>query len=40
MKNWSLRARLTAILAAVLCMFTLLSTVAYLASSREEDRLE
>ena len=40
MKHWTLRARLTTILAAVLCMFTVFSTAAYLASSRAEDRLE
>jgi signal transduction histidine kinase len=40
MQNWSLRTRLTTLLAGVLCVFTLLSTVAYLTSSREEDRLE
>ncbi|HXT00834.1 MAG TPA: HAMP domain-containing sensor histidine kinase [Elusimicrobiota bacterium] len=40
MKNWSLRARLTTLLAAVLCLYTALSTVAYLTSSRAEDRLE
>lgn len=40
MRNWSLRARLTLVLATVLSVFTLLSTVAYLTASREEDRLE
>lgn len=40
MRNWSLRARLTLVLATVLSVFALLSTVAYLTSSREEDRLE
>ncbi|MFI5345885.1 MAG: ATP-binding protein [Elusimicrobiota bacterium] len=40
MKTWTLRARLTALLATALCVFTGLSTVAYLTSSREEDRLE
>ena len=40
MKNWTLRARLTTILATVLCLYTVLSTVAYLTSSRAEDRLE
>lgn len=40
MKSWSLRARLMALLATALCAFTTLSTVAYLTSSREEDRLE
>jgi signal transduction histidine kinase len=40
MKNWTLRARLTTLLAAVLCLYTVLSTVAYLTSSRAEDRLE
>ncbi len=40
MKNWSLRARLTALLVVVLCAYTGLSTVAYLTSSRAEDRLE
>lgn len=40
MKDWSLRARLTLLLATVLSLFALLSTVAYLTSSREEDRLE
>jgi signal transduction histidine kinase len=40
MKHWSLRARLTTILAGVLCLYTVLSTVAYLTSSRAEDRLE
>lgn len=40
MRGWSLRARLTALLAMVLCIFAGLSTVAYLTSSREEDRLE
>lgn len=40
MKHWTLRARLTALLATALCAFTGLSTVAYLTSSREEDRLE
>lgn len=39
-KHWTLRARLTALLATALCVFTVLSTVAYLTSSREEDRLE
>ncbi|HEX4046220.1 MAG TPA: HAMP domain-containing sensor histidine kinase, partial [Elusimicrobiota bacterium] len=40
MKNWSLRSRLTTLLAAVLCLYTALSTVAYLTSSRAQDRLE
>jgi signal transduction histidine kinase len=40
MRNWSLRTRLTLLLGSVLCLFALLSTVAYLTSSREEDRLE
>lgn len=40
MKSWTLRTRLTALLATALCAFTGLSTVAYLTSSREEDRLE
>ncbi len=40
MRNWSLRTRLTLLLGTVLCVFALLSTVAYLTSSREEDRLE
>ena len=40
MRNWTLRARLTALLAVVLCVYTGLSTVAYLTSSRAEDRLE
>ena len=40
MKNWTLRSRLTALLAMVLCVYTGLSTVAYLTSSRAEDRLE
>lgn len=40
MRNWTLRSRLMALLATALCVFTILSTVAYLTSSREEDRLE
>ncbi len=40
MKNWTLRARLTTLLATILCLFTVLSTVAYLTSSRAEDSLE
>jgi signal transduction histidine kinase len=40
MENWTLRARLTALLATVLCVYAGLSTVAYLTSSRAEDRLE
>ncbi|MDE2141351.1 MAG: HAMP domain-containing histidine kinase [Elusimicrobia bacterium] len=40
MKQWSLRARLTALLATTLCVYTGVSTVAYLTSSRQEDRLE
>jgi len=40
MRNWSLRARLTLLLGTVLAVFTLVSSVAYLTSSREEDRLE
>jgi signal transduction histidine kinase len=40
MKDWTLRARLTALLATVLCVYTALSTVAYLTSSDAEDRLE
>jgi signal transduction histidine kinase len=40
MENWTLRSRLTALLAAVLCVYTGLSTVAYLTSSSAEDRLE
>jgi signal transduction histidine kinase len=39
-KHWTLRARLTALLATALIVYTGLSTVAYLTSSREEDRLE
>jgi len=39
MRNWSLRARLTAVLAATLSVFALLSTVSYLTHSRAEDRL-
>jgi signal transduction histidine kinase len=39
-KNWSLRLRLTTLLAGTLCAYTVLSTVAYLTSSRAEDRLE
>jgi signal transduction histidine kinase len=35
-----MRTRLMALLATALCAFTSLSTVAYLTSSREEDRLE
>jgi signal transduction histidine kinase len=40
MKNWTLRTRLTTLLATVLCAFAVLSTVAYLTSSRAEDSLE
>src|SRR5476649_49661 len=40
MKNRTLRARLTMLLAGILCLYTVLSTVAYLTSSRAEDRLE
>src|SRR5476649_612464 len=40
MKNRTLRARLTMLLAGILCLYTVLSTVAYLSSSRAEDRLE
>jgi signal transduction histidine kinase len=40
MRNWSLRARLSTLLATVLCVYAGLSTVAYLTSSRAEDRLE
>ena len=40
MSNWTLRARLTALLATTLCMYALVSTVAYLTSSRAEDSLE
>jgi signal transduction histidine kinase len=40
MKSWTLRARLTALLAVVLSFYAALSTVAYLVSSRAEDRLE
>jgi signal transduction histidine kinase len=40
MRNWTLRARLMAVLATTLCAFAGLSTVAYLTNSREEDRLE
>jgi len=39
MKNWSLRTRLTVILATTLAIFSLLSGLAYLAHSRAEDRL-
>ncbi len=39
MRDWSLRARLTAILATTLAVFALLSTVAYLTHSRAEDAL-
>ncbi|MDD5303969.1 MAG: HAMP domain-containing sensor histidine kinase [Elusimicrobia bacterium] len=39
MKNWSLRARLTAVLATTLSVFALVSTVSYLTHSRAEDRL-
>ncbi|MCM2305005.1 MAG: HAMP domain-containing histidine kinase [Elusimicrobia bacterium] len=39
MRNWSLRARLTAVLAATLGAFAAVSTAAYLAHSRAEDRL-
>ncbi|MDP3542593.1 MAG: HAMP domain-containing sensor histidine kinase [Elusimicrobiota bacterium] len=39
MKRWSLRARLTAVLATTLSMFAVISTVAYLTHSRAEDRL-
>ncbi len=39
MSNWSLRARLTAILATTLSIFALLSTVSYLTHSKAEDRL-
>ncbi len=39
MKNWSLRARLTAVLGTTLAVFASLSTVSYLTHSRAEDRL-
>ncbi|MBI2387829.1 MAG: HAMP domain-containing histidine kinase [Elusimicrobia bacterium] len=39
MRNWSLRARLTAVLATTLGVFAAVSTVAYLTHSRTEDRL-
>lgn len=39
MRNWSLRARLTAVLATTLSVFAVVSTVAYLTHSRAEDRL-
>lgn len=40
MSRWSLRTRLTLLLGTVLAVFSALSAVAYLTSSREEDRLE
>src|SRR5260221_2762020 len=40
MKDWSLRTRLSLLLGTVLSVFIGLSTVTYLTSSREEDRLE
>lgn len=39
MRNWSLRVRLTAVLASTLSIFALLSTLSYLAHSKAEDRL-
>lgn len=39
MRNWSLRARLTAVLATTLGAFAAVSTAAYLTHSRAEDRL-
>ena len=39
MRNWSLRARLTVVLATTLGVFAVVSTVAYLTHSRAEDRL-
>ncbi|UPT74715.1 MAG: HAMP domain-containing histidine kinase [Elusimicrobiota bacterium] len=39
MRNWSLRTRLTAVLATTLGVFAGLSTVSYLTHSRAEDRL-
>ncbi len=39
MKTWSLRARLTAVLATTLAVFALLSAVSYVTHSRAEDRL-
>lgn len=39
MKDWSLRARLTAVLATTLSVFAAVSTAAYISHSRAEDRL-
>ncbi len=39
MRHWSLRGRLTAVLATTLSVFAVVSTVAYLTHSRAEDRL-
>jgi signal transduction histidine kinase len=38
-KHWTLRGRLTAVLATTLSVFALLSTVSYMTHSRAEDRL-
>jgi len=38
-KNWTLRGRLTAVLATTLGVFALLSTVSYMTHSKAEDRL-
>ncbi len=39
MRHWTLRARLTAVLATTLSVFALLSTVAYMTHSKAEDEL-
>lgn len=39
MRDWSLRGRLTAVLATTLSVFAVVSTVAYLTHSKAEDRL-